>query len=61
MQMLEKNVLGWSLINANWRKRYSENMNIVVFSWVNFEVTLIKKKNLNKYREILTTVHVIND
>ena len=30
------------------RTRHSENMNIVVFSCINFELTLIKQKYLNK-------------
>ena len=31
------------------KTRYTENMNIVAFSWINFEITSIKQKKLNKY------------
>ena len=45
--MLEKkmDLADYSLAGTT---RYSENMNIVVFSYINFELTLINQTTLNK-------------
>ena len=46
--MLEKNTLGRSLIMLTGRTRYSKNRNIVVLSYINFNLTSIKEKPLHR-------------
>ena len=46
--MLEKSTLGRSLIMLTGRTRYSKNRNIVVLSYINFNLTSIKEKPLHR-------------
>ena len=45
-RMLGENPFDWLSINANSKKKYSENMNIVFT--LNFELTSIKLNNLKQ-------------
>ena len=47
MRILKKNAFGQSLISANWKNKFSENINIVILAWINFELTSATERTLN--------------
>ena len=60
MRMNEKMCFTDHKLARTGRTSYSQSMNIVGFSCINFELTSIKQTSLNK-QDLLTKLHFINN